>query len=396
MKVLVITSLYPNPVKPIFGNFVRERIRRLKGHAEIKVLAPVPIACCGTKEHEVPKVEYRDTLEVHHPRFVVIPKVLKWTDGVLFALSIVGTCLRLKRSFDPDIIDAHWAYPDGFAAYLIGRILRRPVVVTVRGSDVNVFMEERIRGYLIRCYLRRVSKVIAVSSALKERLRQHGIPPERVVVIRNGVDTTEFSVGDLEEARKELGLDPRGKIVLYVGNLVPIKGADILLDAFSSIHDPENRLIFVGNGPMRQAMEQKIRRLPAEVSRRIMFVGAQSRELIPVWITAADVLCIPSRNEGLPNVALEAMACGRPVVATRVGGIEEIITTPEVGIIAPSENGAALAQALDRALCAKWNSQVIRQHAERFSWDESVAHCGNTWSEVVGINKQPKEKKVFP
>lgn len=395
MRVLVITSLYPNPANPIFGNFVRERIRRLQGQAEIKVLAPVRLTWCSQEERKIPKIEYRDDLEVHHPRFVVIPKILKWTDGLLFALSIFGTCLRLKRSFDPDIIDAHWAYPDGFAAYLIGRIIQRPVVVTVRGSDVNVFMKKRIRGFLIRSYLRRIPKIVAVSTALKEGLQQHGIPPERVVVIRNGVDSAEFAIGDPKAARKKLGLDPDGKIVLYVGNLVPIKGADILLDAFCTIQQPESRLIFVGGGPMRQALEQRIHGLPGLLGGRIVLAGAQSRELIPIWMTAADVLCIPSRNEGLPNVALEAMACGRPVVATRVGGLEEIITRAEVGITVSSENRDALAQAIEHALCTKWDSQVIRRHAEQFSWDESVAHCADTWSEVVRTYKKSKEKRAL-
>ena len=232
------------------------------------MLAPVRFAWRRLEKSKIPKVEYCDGLEIHHPRFMLIPKVLKWTDGLLFALSIFGACRRLKRSFNPDIIDAHWAYPDGFAAYLIGRVLQRPVVVTVRGSDVNVFMQERIRGFLIRHYLRRVPKIIAVSAALKERLQQYGIPPERVVVIRNGVDTAEFSVGDSKVAREKLGLEPHAKIILYVGNLVPIKGADILLDAFSNIRHAESRLIFVGDGPMRQELERRVRDLPALLSSR--------------------------------------------------------------------------------------------------------------------------------
>ena len=380
-RVLVLTSLYPNRDQPVFGNFVRERIRRLGAAATIQVLAPVRYR--WRTSSTIPYREERDGLVVHHPRFTVIPRICKWSDGLLFGISILTAFRRLRRTFDPQLIDAHWGYPDGFAAYLLGRWFGLPVVVTVRGSDVNLFMRETLRGWLMRRSLARVERIIAVSDALRRSLEQHGIPPHKIAVIRNGVDTEQFAPREQAGARRTLGLDPQTQLILFVGNLVPIKGPDVLIEAFARLRDNSARLVYIGAGAMREALMRRVRELPESVATRISFAGAQAHATIPVWLAAADVLCLPSRNEGLPNVAIEAMACGRPVVAARVGGVEEVIVSQEFGLTVPSEDPEALRAALETALGRRWDAQAIRRHAERFSWDQTVHQCLELWQDVL-------------
>ncbi len=380
-RVLVLTSLYPNRDQPVFGNFVRERIRRLGARTAIQVLAPVRYR--WRMSRTIQRREERDGLAVHHPRFMVIPRVCKWSDGVLFGLCILSTFRRLCRVFDPQLIDVHWGYPDGFAAYLLGRWFGLPVVVTVRGSDINLFMRETLRGWLMRYYLARVERIIAVSDSLRRSLEQYGIPSRKIIVIRNGVDTEQFIPREQAGARRTLGLDPQARLIIYVGNLVPIKGPDVLIEAFARLRDISARLVLVGTGEMREALMRRVRELPAAVATRISFAGAQTHATIPLWLAASDVLCLPSRNEGLPNVAIEAMACGRPVVATRVGGVEEVIVSPELGLTVPSDDPDGLSAALETALRKNWDVEAIRRHAERFSWDETVRQCLALWQEVL-------------
>lgn len=344
------------------------------------MLAPVPLTLGRSAQRAPPAA---DGVEVLRPRYVVVPKVLKWTDGFFFALSILPRLLRLRSSFRFDLIDAHWGYPDGFAAFLLGRVLRVPVVVTVRGSDVNVFMDESWRGRLIRYYLRQLPAVIAVSAGLRRRLVAAGIPADHIEVIPNGVDTKAFLPLDPGQARARLGIQAAQRIITSVGHLVPIKGPDILLDAFLRLPLSEVTLVFVGDGAMREPLERRVRELPAPVRARVRFVGQRPHAEIGLWLAAADVVALASRNEGCPNVLLEAMACGRPVVAARVGGVEELVAGDQVGYTVTPEDPAALAEALQMALARDWDADAIRRHATRFSWTVTAERCAAVWRRVL-------------
>jgi len=354
--------------------------------AEVSVVAPIRYRFRG-HSGRIPVVETRDEIEVRHPPFYVIPKFAKWSDGFLFALSLWREFRRMIARFRPDLIDAHWGYPDGFAAVILARMSNLPVIVTVRGSDVNVFLKERFRGAMLRYGLRCASKVIAVSGALKREMVEQGIPEDKIVVIRNGVDSKHYSPKERLDARVHLGLPTVGKMIVCIGNLVSIKGQDVLLEAFLKLNDPECFLVFVGDGPMREELQHTLKRVSPEISAHVHFVGVKPHDEIVWWFGAADLVCLPSRNEGLPNVVLEALACGRPVVATRVGGVQEVIDSSDVGMTVPSEDVTALCDGLKHGLARAWDVVRIRNEAMKYSWDNTIRQCVAVWREVLQEQK---------
>jgi glycosyltransferase involved in cell wall biosynthesis len=209
--------------------------------------------------------------------------------------------------------------------------------------------------------------------------------------VRNGVDTDLLFPQDRQAARRNLHLPLHGRIVLCIGNIVLIKGQDLLLEAFRSIATNDDYLIFVGDGEMRSVLSSRAREFSGQMGQRILFVGSQPHDAIPRWMAAADLLCLPSRNEGLPNVVLEAIACGRPVVATRVGGVEEVMTSSVVGTMVPPEDIAELGRALRNALDRDWDAAAIRREAERFSWGDTVRQCFDVWGRILARRNEGRQ-----
>jgi glycosyltransferase involved in cell wall biosynthesis len=244
--------------------------------------------------------------------------------------------------------------------------------VKVHGSDLNVQASYPLRRRQIRSALRGAGAVVAVSRALAEKAVAIGAAPDRVHVIYNGVDSDRFAPGSRSEARARLGLSSQEPLLLYVGNLKSSKGCLDLLEAFPALLAEQSRarLIYVGAGPCRNALLERAAALGC--SDRVSLIGAVAHAALGDWFRAADLLCLPSHNEGVPNVILEAMACGIPVVATRVGGIPEVV--PEyAGLLVPPQEPAALSAALVEAVGREWDSGRIAAHASDFRWDDNVA-----------------------
>jgi teichuronic acid biosynthesis glycosyltransferase TuaC len=394
VNVLTFTSLFPNNVWPQHGVFVKERITRLarlEGH-EVKVVAPVPYCpplAFGRRRlfSRVERAEVIEGLEVQHPRYFMVPKATMTSYGMTMALSALPTLRRLQRRFDFDVIDAHFVYPDGMAAVLLGRLLGKPVVVTARGSDVNTYSEMPLIRRLLRFTLRRADAVIAVSRALKAAIVRLGVAENAVRVIPNGVDATKFHPIDRAEARRGLGL-PDGRIVLSVGGLVDVKGFDVLIRSFKRLGGRDNRgalLVIVGDGPRRQSLEA----LAAEsgLRERVRFAGAVGHEDLARWYSAADLFCLASSREGWPNVVLEALACGTPVVAAAVGGIPEILRDPRVGLLSRRDPGE-FAAVMERALAFRWNAGDIVEYARRHSWEGAASAVANVLRTAVDVGRQ--------
>jgi glycosyltransferase involved in cell wall biosynthesis len=278
--------------------------------------------------------------------------------------------VRLHREFPFDIILAAWVYPDATAAAHLARDYRCPLVVKVLGSDINEIAHHDSLRAQIGQTLTQAQRILAVSNALKERVIDLGIPREKVVMHHNGVNGDQFTVRDAHEVRQRLGLRQDRKLVCYVGNLKPEKGVDVLIEAMGCLHREGNReieAVMVGSGSMDEALRGAVRR--GRFEDRVHFVGRKLHAEIPDWIAACDVFCLPSRREGCPNVVLEGLASGRPVVATAVGGVPELINADN-GILVPSEQPEALAAALKAALSRKWDPTALRQSVESLSWDE--------------------------
>ena len=381
MRVLTFTSLFPNNIWPRQGLFIKERMSQVArlGGCDVRVVAPVPYfpsvkVSPRWRFSQVVRHEMISGLEVYHPRFVMTPKIGMSTYGVTMFLSVARHVLRVQRKFDFDIIDAHFLYPDGFAAVMLGRLCHKPVVVSARGSDVNVYGEMPLIRRLLRYTLRQADGVIAVSAALKNRMVRLGVPEAKVNVVPNGVDAAKFFSEGRVEARRALGLPLGSRLVLSVGGLVPVKGFDVLVDAVHMLaargRSDDLRLVIIGDGPERKSLQARVRK--AGIGDRVTFAGEVANERLRWWYSAADVFSLASRREGCPNVILEALACGTPVVASAVGGIPEMVQSPDLGILCDGSRDG-LAAALDQALAATWHSNRIAEFArERYSWRRSV------------------------
>src|SRR6185369_15726660 len=214
--------------------------------------------------------------------------------------------------------------------------------------------------------LQQCDAVIAVSRHLAQRVEALGVREEKISVVYNGIDRDLFSPGSREAAREQLGLGLRAPLVLYVGNLLPVKGVDVLIEACA--HLARRRVDFqcriIGQGPIRRALMNQI--AGSELTDRVQLIGPRSLEELPDWYRAANVLVLPSRSEGVPNVLLEAMGCGTPVIASNVGGVPEI--APPHALI-PSEDSLTLAEALERAISDPYAMDCLSAP----TWHDSAA-----------------------
>lgn len=381
MKALVFTSLYPNNIRPNFGVFIKERMSQfacLPGCA-VRVVAPVPYfppipITARWKFSQVIKQENIEGLTVYHPRYFMTPKVGMSFYGVWMFLSVLPTVRAILRHYDCDVIDAHYVYPDGFAAILLGKVCKKPVIVSARGSDINQYKGLRFIRPLLRYTLQQAERSIAVSQALKDAMRQLGIPGGKIAVIPNGVDEKKFYPLTKTEARDRLHLPP-GRFMLSVGGLVPGKGFDLLIQALDMVrreqHADDLSLIIVGDGPERPALEQLVAAL--QLQDHVRFIGNVAHQQLYLWYSAADVFCLASSREGWPNVLMESLACGTPIIATEVGGIPEIIRSEQIGLLTKRDKHA-IATTIARAYQTSWRPETLVAYAREHSW-ERVAHA---------------------
>lgn len=387
LRILVYTTLFPNSVNPLEGNFVLERLRFLLEFVDISVIAPVPYypAWMGLNERwrnwaRVPRSEHFAGFDTQHPRYLVFPKVGMTTQGLsMFAGSLRQVTAQISET-DYDLIDAHYVYPDGFAAALLARFMKKPLVVSARGSDINLFSRFRMIRPLIRQVLHRANGVIAVSHALKERMLRLGCRTDNFAVISNGVDPEKFAPRPQLAMRQKLGLPADRPIVIGVGHLNDNKSFHILIQAVDRLRSRDVMLLIVGEGERRPQLENQIRTL--RLDDRVKLIGTVPHNELSSWYSAADVFCLASSREGCPNVVLEAMACGRPVVATHVGGIPELVTSPGVGILV-DRTPEAFASALDDALEREWNHEAISNQARSHRWDNVSLQIMDVYSRAI-------------
>ncbi len=393
VRVLTFSTLYPNAAQPTHGLFVEHRLRQLVRSQDVdaRVVAPVPWFPVASPIFgryaafaRAPRSESRHGLEILHPRFAVIPKVGMWAAPDLLYRGALGTLRRLRRSgFEFDVIDAHFLYPDGVAATLLGRTLGVPVVLTARGSDVTLYRDfPGPRGRIVAA-ARRAAAVIAVSKALRSALVEMGVPAEHVHTMRNGVDLELFRPGDRAGTRARLGL--AGHVLLSIGNLVANKGHDIAIRALRSL--PDTTLVVIGAGPERA----RLARIGAEcgVADRVRLVAPVPQETLPEYYSAADATVLCSAREGWPNVLLESMACGTPVLATAVWGVPEIVSAPPAGRLLGERSPAALVRAARELLASAPDRAATRRYAEGFSWDDTSRAQATLFAHILRRDLPP-------
>lgn len=308
----------------------------------------------------MPRRETIGGLEVAHPRTLFVPRLAHGAWGPMYAASIAPALVRYRGAVD--VVLGSWAYPDGFAAVIAARLLGVPCVVKLHGSDINVIAKLPGPRRLVGWALRQAARVVAVSRPLADEALALGVPRDRIAIVMNGVDGERFAPRDRAAARAELGL-PAGPLALYVGNLKPEKGVLDLARAWPSVDVPGATLAIVGGGPLAGELGGE----------RIKLVGPEPPERVARWMAACDVLVLPSHVEGTPNVVLEALASGRRVVATRVGGVPDLITEPALGSLVTPRDPATLATAIATALRQPYDPAEVARLGARGGWAASAA-----------------------
>ena len=387
MKILTLTTLFPNDVDKQHGIFIETRLRKFadKFDPEIKVIAPVPWFPIDSKLFgqyakfaRVSRRETRFNLEVDHPRYPVVPKVGMNIAPVLLALSCIAPMRKLKsQGYDFDLIDAHYFYPDGVAAALLSTWFKKPVVVSARGSDINYLSKYRIPGYWIKYVKKHINHSITVSGALKDEMIELGYDPSKISVIRNGVDLELFTPPVNRQAlREELGLT--GNVILSVGRLVKLKGHDLVIRAMSEI--PDTTLLIAGEGPEKESLNDLIR--ANGLQSRIKLLGSVNQHQLVKYYGAADLLVLASENEGWANVLLEAMACGTPVVAANTGGTPEVVSSADAGLLV-NRDVESLREGFEKLLAIQPDRSLVRRYAEGYSWDTVAENLMDVYNGIT-------------
>lgn len=376
MKLLMFSSYFPNGVDPVRGTFNLQQARALSAHCEVAAVAPIqwfPVRLWhGAGPSAAPYHEVVEGLRAWHPRYALTPGVARDAYAAQMAAALIPHLARIRKEYRFDVILATWAFPDVVVGAMAARLLGVPLLAKVHGSDINVQSRFPLRRRQIKWSMDQAEKVLAVSGALRDRLLELGVPDDKIMVHHNGVDQQRFTLRNRREARLELGLDPFGKHLLFVGYLVEAKALHILLEALARLR-AGGRLDFtthlVGCGPLEAELRAQAEALGVQDA--VCFQGRRPHHEIPTWMAAADVFCLPSVREGCPNVMLEALASGRPVVATRVGGIPELARDDNALLVPPSDPGA-LAEALAASWSRAWDPVDLRAGVSHYSWETSA------------------------
>ena len=388
MRLLTFSTLFPNTQRPNHGIFVETRLRYLLASKQVesRVIAPVPWfpfknARFGVyaTHAQVPASEIRHGIEVRHPRYPVIPKIGMSAAPVLLANALKSTIGRtIDEGYDFDVIDAHYFYPDGVAAVMLGRYFNKPVVITARGTDINLVPKYRLPRKMIRWAASHAAGMITVCNALKDEMVALGIDSARITPLRNGVDLELFRPGERAALRSELGM--RGFTMMSVGHLEPRKGHELVIQAMPAL--PDVQLCIAGSGPDRKKLEELARTL--KVEERVRFLGPLPQAELKRYYGGADALVLASSREGWANVLLESMACGTPVVASNVWGTPEVVAAPEAGVLMSERTPKGVVEAVSRLRAEYPSHEATRRYAERYSWDDTTQGQLDLFLKIAG------------
>ncbi|MGB2641873.1 MAG: glycosyltransferase family 4 protein [Candidatus Acidiferrum sp.] len=399
---MTIASLFPNSTDSTHGIFVYQRVihmARLERN-EAKVVAPLPYFPRWLKlkrwraTAQVPAEEEFGGLTVYHPRYFLLPKISMLWQGLSVFLRCLPRVRAIHRKWKVDCVDAHYVYPDGFAAVLLGKYLGVPVIVSARGSDINLLPTFRGVRSMIRWTLEQAAAVVSVSSALKDVMVGLGADGNKIHVVPNGVDPARFQSISAAEARRSLGLPESGAVIVSVGSLIPSKGNELVIRALARMgrENARTQLYILGDGPLRGFLEKLVEELSLRDA--VHFLGKRPNEELPLWFNAATVSCLASSREGWPNVVTESLACGTPVVATRVGGVPEILHSEELGILV-EQTVDSVADGLARALAKKWDRAAISSQTRERTWQRVAEELESIFKAEVarfeaGTNKSTR------
>jgi glycosyltransferase involved in cell wall biosynthesis len=382
-NLLVITNNYPDAQdRYIGGVFVKEQIRQIsRSFDKVLVICPLPYGI-----GEIRGIKQRsythDNVEIRFLRYFNFPFFFFSGRRAWLALEERAVRRELRaRQLMFDCVHAHYTWPSGMIATSLFSDTRVPVIITEHTSKT---LDQAIakKDPLFLQAWSRCDRVIRVRRGDIERFHQVGVPKERVSFVPNGYDSQKFKILDAEACRKHLQLPIAGKIVLSVGSLRSVKGHAYLIMAMAKLvsEGVDASCVIVGEGGLRRKLEKLSTRL--HVQDAVRFAGNRPHSEIPTWINACDILAIPSLSEGNPTIMFEALGCGRPVVASRVGGIGEVIDDGEQGFLVAPSDSEELARRIKDALNRDWDREQIRSYAEQFSWERIASQIVTIYSDA--------------
>lgn len=400
--IVVFSTLFPHSGQPGAGLFIRERMFRVGAELPLVVVSPQPwFPLQGLlrrwKPHfrpPAPRQMQQQGVQVLLPRFFSVPGLFQSLDGWFMAVGSYLTLRRLKKRGQLDILDAHFVYPDGYAATRLGRWLKVPVTITLRGTEPRHSEMPRLRP-LMQTALRRATRVFSVSASLKRVAEKLGTDPDKARVIGNGVDLQRFQPQDHQQQRSALGLPANARVMISVGGLVPRKGYHRVIEVMPALlkQHPELHYVVIGGPCAEGDNSADLIALTTRLGlqQRVHFLGSMPPDALSGPLSAADLFVLSTSNEGWANVFLEAMACGLPVITTDVGGNAEVVCDRQLGTVVPFGDADALRTALDEALQRVdrdgWDRDFILAYARDNSWDNRVRILLEEFRAIAARNK---------
>ena len=357
-SLVIITNLYPLPWEPNRATFNKQQFELLKDDYELSIL--IPIAFPEWFKHSK---MINQSNKVRYVPYFYSPKIGRRFYSVFMFLSILLHSGLWLRKRNPNTIMASWAFPEAVAASWLSRLYNTNFFFKVHGSDINLHGKFLARAKQILSAANKAQGILSVSKALANELVNIGVNPEKIQVIYNGVNHQKFG---LDYPRRGLN-----HYVLYIGNLKRDKGVMELIEGFNKIkdHHPDLHIVFAGSGVMHDSLVKYVN--TQNITNKVTFLGNVDHDELPVWLSNATVLCLPSYNEGVPNVVLESMAAGTPVLATSVGGIPEVLDEVICGKLISPKSSNAVANGLNELLSHQWSREKIKQHASKFTWQKN-------------------------
>lgn len=401
-KILVISSKFPNKIHFQQGLFVYELVKELSKENQFVVICPISKTPSisllsralknprklGEYYRQLRKIPQTDTyhgISVYYPRLWYLPqKFAHFSRGFFLFARVMPLILKIRKKFKFDIIHAQFALPEGFAATLMGKALGVPVVVHCQGSDINSDLGKNIiLTNLVKYSLNHAQYVFAASKEIRQKIDHYTDLNGLLKLVPNGVNLRMFFPYDKIKARKNLNLPLDKNIILYVGSLYWGKGVNYLIDAMEDVARkcPDVLLFILGEGDLDDALKRKVRKLDLE--HRIKFLGNKPQTKVPRWMNAVDLLILPSVSEGLPPVIPESLACGTPVVASRVGGVPEIIDSGKIGLLSNPRDAGDLAKNILLGLRKTWNESMLVNRAMQYSWRKIAAEVNDVYATLI-------------
>jgi glycosyltransferase involved in cell wall biosynthesis len=366
-RLVIITNLYPLPWEPNRATFNRQQFEQLNEKFEKSVL--IPVAFTEWFKH---RKEIKQQHNLRYVPYFYTPKIGRRFYSFFLFISILihsGWWLKKKK---PSLIFASWAFPEAVTASWLSTLFNTRFYFKVHGSDINLHATVPARAKQIVKAAKKASRILSVSKALAQQMIDLGIDKKKIKVIYNGVDHHLFSQTPINKnLLSSFNLPTTLKYVLYVGNLKTTKGVNELLLGFANYSKQHSdiHLIYAGPGALKENLKQQANHL--KINTKVHFLGSIDHALLPSLIAQAQLLALPSYNEGVPNVILEAMACGTPVLVTRVGGVAEIVDEAICGKLIIAGSSDAVTSGLTELLSKSWDRELIKQHSHAFTWQKN-------------------------